>query len=325
MTISCRTLLAAAISICALHTAPALSQTNFPDRPLHIVVPTGPGGITDVLARTFAQKMTEAWGQPVVVDNKPGGGGVIASQELLKAPADGYTLTMGIPAHVINPMIMPHVPYELEKDLMPVTMLAKVYNVIAVHPSVPANNLAEFVALAKENPKRFSYGSSGIGQSTHLSGELLKSVAGFDMAHVPYNGPAQATRDAVAGHLPVVILTASLLAPQIKSGNLKAIAVTGTTRSPVLPDVPTVAESGYPSYDVSGVVGLMVRAGTPRMIVDKIAAEVARIVEMPDIRKRLIEAGADPVASTPEQYSEYLKAETVRWAPVVQKAGLKID
>ncbi len=317
-----------ALAACAAMTtaaAPALAQGSYPDRTIRFVVPAGPGGITDVLARTFGQKMTEAWGQQVIVDNKAGGGGIIASQELMKAPADGYTLTMGILSHVINPMIMSKVPYDFERDFIPVTMMARVSNVISVHPSVPAKDLKELVALAKASPGKYAYGSSGNGQSTHLGGELLKSVAGIDIIHVPYKGAAPAMTDALAGQIPILVDSVLTTAPQAKAGKLRALAVTGPRRSPALPDVPTAAEAGFPSYEASGWIGLIVRAGTPREVVNKLAAEFARIAKLPDVQQKLTEAGGDLFTNTPDEYAAYIRAENAKWAPVVKKANMKVD
>lgn len=303
----------------------AWAQANYPDRPIRFVVPAGPGGITDVLARTFGQKLHEAWGQQVIVDNKAGGGGIIASQELMKAPADGHTLTMGILSHVINPMIMAKVPYDFERDFIPVTLMARVSNVISVHPSVAARDLKELVALAKAQPGKLSYASSGNAQSTHLAGELLKSVAGVDIVHVPYKGAAPAMMDAVAGQVPVIVDSTLTTAPQVRAGKLRALAVTAARRSPALPDVPTVAEAGFPSYEASGWVGLIVRAGTPRPVVDKLAAEFARIARMPEVQQKLAEVGGDLVTNTPDEYAAYIQSEKAKWAPVVRMANMKVD
>jgi tripartite-type tricarboxylate transporter receptor subunit TctC len=320
-----RSLLVLVLSAATLATPTAFAQGAYPDRPIRFVVPAGPGGITDVLARTFGQKLTEAWGQQVIVDNKAGGGGIIASQELMKAPADGYTLTMGILSHVINPMIMSKVPYDFERDFIPVTMMARVSNVISVHPSVPAQNLKELVALAKASPGKYAYGSSGNGQSTHLGGELLKSVAGVDITHVPYKGAAPAMNDALAGQIPILIDSTLTTAPQAKAGKLRPLAVTGPRRSLALPDVPTVAEAGFPGYEASGWIGLIVRAGTPPDIVKKLATEFGRIAQLPDVQQRLKEAGGDLFTNTPEEYQAYIRAEKAKWDPVVKQAGMKVD
>lgn len=300
-------------------------QQEYPSRPIEFIVPAGPGGITDTLARAFGQKVHDDWGQPVIVSNRGGGGGIVASQAALAAPADGYTLTMGILSHVINPMIMSKVPYDFNKDFTPVTMMARVSNVISVHPSVPAKTLAELAALLKADPGKYAYASSGNGQSTHLGGELFKSVAGVDMMHVPYKGAAPAMADVLAGQVPILVDSTVTTAPQARAGKLRPLAVTTASRSAALPDVPTVAESGYPSYEASGWIGLIVRAGTPQPIVDKLAAEFGRITRMPDVRQRLTDAGAELASSTPQEFAAYIEAERAKWEPVIRATGVRAD
>ncbi|MBV7483335.1 tripartite tricarboxylate transporter substrate binding protein [Bordetella sp. BOR01] len=318
-------LVAAATIALATATMPVFAKGPYPNRPIRFIVPAGPGGITDVLVRVFGQEMSEAWGQPVIVENKAGGGGIIASLELLKAPADGYTLTLGILSHVINPMIMREVPFDFDRDFVPVAMMARVSNVISVHPSVPAHDLQELVALIKANPGKYSYGSSGNGQSTHLAGELFKHFAGVDMTHIPYKGSAPAMADALGGQIPVLIDSVLTTAPQARAGKLRALAVTGPNRSPALPDVPTVAEAGFPGYEASGWIGLIVRAGTPREIVGKLATEIARIAKLPEVQQRLSEAGADLFTNSPEEFASYIHSERLKWAPVVKRANMQSD
>lgn len=305
--------------------APIVSGQVYPSRQITIVVGFSAGGSTDIVARLLAEEMRKSWGQPVVVDNRPGAGGNIGAALVAKAKPDGYTLLMGsVGPLAINASLYREMPYDNLKDFTPVSLVVHVPNMLVANPAaMPVNSFAEFVALAKANPGKYFFASTGTGTSSHLSGELLKTMAGVDATHVPYKG-AVALNDLLAGEqVHFMFATIPSVIEFVRAGRLRALAVTSKTRSAAVPDVPTVAESGYPDFEASSWFGLLGPAGLPQDLVAKLYGEVARVLRMPDIRAKLIQLGADPVGSTPDEFAAYLRAETVKWAKVVKASGAK--
>ena len=322
--------LAACVAIAALvlaSTPPASAQTDaYPSKPIRIVVPFPAGGTTDILARAVAQKITEAWGQSVVVDNRPGAGGNIGAELVAKSAPDGYTLLMGtVGTHAINTSLYAKMPFDHVKDFTPVVLVAGVPNVLVVHPSVPAKSVAELVAYAKANPGKLNFASSGSGTSIHLSGELFKTSAGVQMTHVPYKGSAPALTDLMGGQVQLMFDNLPSALPHIKAGKLRALAVTSTVRAPTLPDVPTIAESGFPGFEASSWFGLLAPAGTKPEVVAKLNAEVRKWLETPEAREKLASQGANAAGGTPEDFARHIAAETAKWARVVKESGAKVD
>ncbi len=298
----------------------------YPTKPIRIVVPFPPGGATDLLARDVAQKLTDAWGQSVIVDNRPGAGGNIGSELVAKAAPDGYTLEMGtVGTHAINASLYAKMPYDHVKDFVPIILVAGVPNVLVVNPSVPVNSVAELIAYAKANPGKLNFASSGAGTSIHLSGELFKVMAGVDVTHVPYKGSAPALQDLLGGQVQFMFDNLPPSLPHIKAGKLRALAVTSTTRAPALPDLPTMAESGLPGFEASSWFGLLAPAGTPPAIVAKINAEVAKWLATPEAREKLAKQGANAAGGTSEDFAKHIAAETAKWAKVVKASGAKVD
>jgi tripartite-type tricarboxylate transporter receptor subunit TctC len=298
---------------------------NYPAKAIRIVVPFPPGGATDEAARLIATKMGEHWGQPVVVDNRPGAGGNVGSDIVAKSAPDGYTLVMGVTgSHAINISLYSKMPYDPVKDFVAISQVAVVPNVLVVNPSVPAKNLAELVALAKTEPGKLNYASLGNGTAAHLGMEMLKTAAGIDVTHVPYKGSAPAVADLIAGQVQMMVdgLPSSL--PHVKAGQLRAIALTSLHRSPSLPDLPTIAET-YPGFYADAWSGLFAPKGTPKPIIDKLATEVQRILRLPDVRQKLAALGAEPVGSTPAEFAAHVNREIVKWAKVVKSSGAKVD
>ncbi len=309
----------------ALSAALASAQ-SYPTKPIRIVVPFPPGGATDILARDVAQKLTEAWGQQVIVDNRPGAGGNIGSELVAKSAPDGYTLEMGtVGTHAINASLYAKMPYDHVKDFVPVILVAGVPNVLVVNPAVPVNSVAELIAYAKANPGKLNFASSGSGTSIHLSGELFKVMAGVQMTHIPYKGSAPALQDLLGGQVQLMFDNLPPSLPQIKAGKLRALAVTTATRAPALPDVPTIAEAGLPGFESSSWFGLLAPAGTPPAIVVKLNAEVAKWLATPDAKERLAKQGANAVGGSPEDFEKHIAAETVKWAKVVKDSGARVD
>ena len=302
------------------------SAQAYPTKPIRLVVPFPPGGATDILARDVAQKLTEAWGQQVIVDNRPGAGGNIGSELVAKSAPDGYTLEMGtVGTHAINASLYAKMPYDHVKDFVPVILVAGVPNVLVVNPAVPANSVAELIAYAKANPGKLNFASSGNGTSIHLSGELFKFMAGVQMTHVPYKGSAPALQDLIGGQVQLMFDNLPPSLPQIKAGKLRALAVTSLARAPALPDVPTMAEAGLPGYEASSWFGVLAPAGTPPAIVTKLNAEIARWLATPEAKEKLSKQGANAAGGTPEDFAKHIAAETAKWAKVVKDSGAKID
>ena len=320
-------LVAAAMALVAGVAAPdASAQAAWPSKPIRIVVPFPPGGTTDILARAAAQKMTEAWKEQAVIDNRPGAGGNIGAELVAKAPADGYTMLMGtVGTHAINASLYAKMPYDHVKDFAPVILVAAVPNVMVVHPSVPAATVAEFIAWAKANPGKVNFASSGSGTSIHLAGELFKTQTGLAMTHVPYKGSAPAIADLIGGQVQVMFDNLPSALPQIRGGKLRALAVTSRERANALPDVPTVAESGLPGFEASSWFGLLAPTGTPREVVVRVNAEIARWLASSDAKDKLASQGAIAAGGTPEDFVSHIAAETAKWQKVVRESGAKVD
>jgi tripartite-type tricarboxylate transporter receptor subunit TctC len=309
----------------ALVAALACAQT-YPTKPIRLVVPFPPGGATDILARDVAQKLTEAWGQSVIVDNRPGAGGNIGSELVAKSAPDGYTLEMGtVGTHAINASLYAKMPYDHVKDFTPVILVAGVPNVLVVNPALPANSVAELIAYAKANPGKLNFASSGNGTSIHLSGELFKVMAGVQITHIPYKGSAPALQDLLAGQVQMMFDNLPPSLPQIKAGKLRALAVTSLARAPALPDVPTLAESGLPGFEASSWFGILAPAGTPAPIVAKLNAEIAKWLATPEAKEKLSKQGANAAGGTPDDFAKHIATETAKWAKVVKDSGAKID
>ncbi|OHE89573.1 MAG: hypothetical protein A3G75_13640 [Verrucomicrobia bacterium RIFCSPLOWO2_12_FULL_64_8] len=305
--------------------APAFSQ-QYPTRPVRFVVPFSPGGSTDTLARTLGQKLSEALGQQVVVDNRPGGNGDIGMLIVARAPADGHTIVLGYIANLaIAPSLQAKMPYDPVKDYAPITQPASSPNVLTAHPSVQAKSLKELVALAKAKPGQLSFASTGVASVGHLTGELINNLAGIRLTHVPYKGSGQAVTDILGGHVHVMFSGFSSTLAHIKSGKLRALAVTGPKRSNALSDVPTIAEQGFPGVEATAWYGVLAPAGTPRPFVARLHGELVKILKLPDVVQRLEGLGFELVGSTPEQFGAYIKSETAKWAKVVKASGAKPD
>jgi tripartite-type tricarboxylate transporter receptor subunit TctC len=310
----------------ALWAAQAVQAQNYPVKPIRLIVPFTPGGTSDILGRAVGQKLSEAWGQPVIVDNVAGAGGSVGADRVAKAAPDGYTLLMGhIGTLAVNPAIYPKLPYDPVKNFTPVAWVASVPNVLAVHPSVPAKSLKELVALAKAKPGQLNYGSGGNGSAAHLATEYLKLQSQTSMVHVPYRGTAPAMADLVAGQIQLVFTGAPAVLPFVKSGQLRALAVSSSKRLETLPDVPTVAESGYKGFEADQWYGIVAPAGTPPDIVNKLNAQINKALESSELKARLQSEGAIAMPSSPEAFGALIVREIARWKPVVKAAQIKAD
>jgi tripartite-type tricarboxylate transporter receptor subunit TctC len=314
----------AAISAAAAQSAPP--TTNYPTKPIRLVITYPPGGNTDLVGRAVAQKLTEAWSQQVIVDNRGGAGGVLGTVIARQAAADGYTLLLGTSAGmVLNPLLMRKIPYDPLQDFAPVSLVIVLPQLLVVNPSLPARNIKEFIALAKAKPGQLNFGSSGVGTPNHLGGEMLKAMAGIDIVHVPYKGGAASITDLIAGQVQLVISSAPSVVPHVRNSRLRALAIGGAKRSPALPEVPTVAESGVPGYEYTTWYGIFVPAKTPASIVAKLNAEIVRMLADPQMSQRFQSQGGDPASSTPAQLAAYMKQETERWKRVIKTAGIRIE
>ena len=312
------------IGAIALVSAGVASAQTYPSRPIRWVAPFPPGGTTDIVARIVAERLTEALGQQVSLDNRPGAGGNIAAEIVAKAPPDGYTVLTGFPGLAINPSLYAKMSYDPLKDLAPVILISSAPLLMVVHPALPAKTVKELIALAKRRPGELLFPSAGNGSSSHLGGELFKASAGIDIQHVPYKGSMQGMVDLISGRMQLMVNPLPEMIPFVESGKLRAIAVTGLNRSAVMPDLPTVAET-LPGFEVTTWNGLMAPAATPKDIIAKLNTEVVKLLKVPATAKRMNEIGLDTIASTPEQFAEHLRKETVKWAKVVKAAGARID
>jgi len=317
-------------SLAALALAPlALSgpaQAAFPERSVRIVVPFPAGGSNDVIARLVAQSLTEQWGQPVVVENRAGAGGNVGAEVVARAPADGYTLLLAAPGPlVVNQTLYSKLNYDPAKDLKPIALIASVPIVLAVNPKVEAKSVADLIALAKAQPGKINFGSSGNGSTNHLAGELLKDLAKIDIVHVPYRGAAPAMNDLIAGHIPMMFDNMPAMKPQVAAGTVRALAVAGATRSKLFPELPTMIEAGVPSFEASAWFGLVAPAATPADVTKTITAGVEKALQNADMVKKLAELGAEPGNLTGDAFSDFLKAETAKWGKVVKDSGAHVD
>jgi tripartite-type tricarboxylate transporter receptor subunit TctC len=306
-------------------TAMAVHAQSYPSKPIKIVVPYPPGGFNDTLGRTLAAKFTESWGQPAVVENKPGANTLIGSDYVAKAPPDGYTLLIVAFPFAVTPSLIRNMPYDTMKDFAPVALAAQSPNLLVVNPSLPVKTVGELIALAKAKPNSLSYASTGNGSSNHISMELFKSLAGVQIVHIPYKGSAPAVTDLLGGQVHLMFDNVPNVLPHVKAGKLTALGQTGTKRSPLIADIPTVAEAGVPGYEVTVWFGLVAPAGTPREVIQKLNSEVLRILAMPDVRERFLAQGVEPVGSTPEQFADHIRAQMTKWAKVVADAGVKAE
>ena len=298
----------------------------YPAKPIRFVVPYPAGGPLDTVARLLGQKVSESTKQPVIVDNKPGAGGNIGADAVAKASADGYTILMGaVATHAINPTLYSSIPYDAIKDFVPVTQVASAPNVLVVNPAVPASSVREFIAYAKANPGKLNFGSGSTGSAGHLAGELFKTMAGVDMTHVPYKGAAPAMTDLIGGQIQLMFDNLASSLAQVRAGKIKALAVTTAKRSALAPELPTIAESGLPGFDISTWFGIFVPAGTPRDVVERLHGEFTKALAMPDIREKMLVLGAEPVASRPEEFAAYIRAEADKYTRVIRASGAKAD
>jgi tripartite-type tricarboxylate transporter receptor subunit TctC len=312
----------------AIGSGAALAQTaaTFPAKPVRFIAPFPPGGSTDLLARLVAIKLTEAWGQQVTVENRGGAGGTIGVELAARAAPDGYTIVMGhVGTFGFNPTLYPKLPYDAIRDFAPITVLATVPNGMAVHPSLPVKTARDFVALAKAKPGELLYASGGSGSASHLAGEYFKLLTKIDMVHVPYKGTGPAMISMISGQTTMTITGMVALMPHVKSNRLKLLGVATMKRLSIMPDIPTINESGVPGYDANQWYGVLTQAAVPRDIIAKLHADIVKVLARPDVKERLAADGAEAVANTPEQFAAHIKAEIARWAPVVKASGAKPD
>ncbi len=298
---------------------------EYPSKPIRIIVPFPASSATDIVARTFGQKLSEKWGQPVVIDNRPGAGGNLGTDLAAKAPADGYTLLMGTVANAISASLYTKLNYDFVKDFTPVTLVAITPLVLVANPEVPASNIKELIAYAKAKPGQLNFGSGGVGTSNHLAGEMFKSMTGTKMTHVPYKGTPAAYTDLLAGQVSLMFDNIVAAMPNIKAGKLKPIAVTSAKRAAALPNVPTIGEAGLPGFEAVSWLGVMVPAGTPKEIIAKLHDEIVAILRMPEVKERLAASGAELVGNTPEQFAAWIRNETAKWSKAVKDSGARVD
>ena len=314
---------AATLAALACVSLSAGAQSAYPAKPIRVIDAYPPGGSTDIIARLVGPKFQEMHGQPWIIENRGGASGIIGADVAAKAAPDGYTLLIFSGNHAIHPAFYKNMPYDALKAFTPITWMSDTVMVLAAHPSVPAKTVKELIAAAKRTPGKLNFGSAGAGSATHMTGELLKIMAGLDMTHIPYKGGAPAALAAISGEVDIVTLTMPVAAPHVKRGALRALAVTRSKRSNAMPQLPTVAESGLAGFAVNNAAGLVAPTGTPREAIVKVQQAVAKILAMPDVRDKLLAIGMEPVGNTPEQYGEYLRSEVAKWHKVVKASGIE--
>jgi tripartite-type tricarboxylate transporter receptor subunit TctC len=318
--------------LCLLFASAAFSLSSetlaqaYPSRPVRIIVPFPAGGIADVFARIIAFRLNEAWGQPVVVENRAGAGGNIGAEQVAKAPGDGYTVLMGnIGTQAVNVSLFRNLPYDPVKDFTPVALVVESESLLALHPSVGANTVAELIALARAQPGKLSYGSAGPGTAGHLAGELFKSMARVEITHVPYKGAVPAITDLLAGQTSMVFGTMPTMLPHVKAGKLKGLAVLGASRSAAAPELPTLAEAGLPGFEVTNWIGVFGPAGMPSAVTAKLNAGIIAVMRTPEVQQRLLTEGARFTPTTPEQFAAFVNAETAKWGKLIRDVGIRVD
>jgi len=317
-------LLASLVAL-ALPAAQALAQKSYPNKAIRMIVPFAPGGSNDIMGRLVAAKWTESMGQQVVVDNRPGASGIVGTDLAAKAAPDGYTVLVMSLTFTVNPSIRSKLPYDTEKDLVPVTLIASAPLILVVHPSLPVKSVKEFIAYAKANPGRLNFGSGGPGSTPHLAGEMFKNMAGLEMTHVPYKGGGPALADLLGGQIQLMLENIPSTLPFVKSGKLRVLAVTSKMRSPTVPDLPTLDEAALKGYELTGWNGLFVPRGTPRVIVNQLHAETVKALAARDVKERLAAMSAEPGGESPEKFAVFVKAEIRKWAKIAKEAGLKVE
>ncbi|MCC6533039.1 MAG: tripartite tricarboxylate transporter substrate binding protein [Burkholderiales bacterium] len=313
---------AAAVAAALVLSMPQAGAQPYPVKPVRVVDAYPPGGTTDWLARLIGPKFVESKGQPWTVENRPGAQGIIGIQYVAKAPADGYTLLMFTASQAIHSSYYKNLPYDLVRDFAPITLATMTINVLLVHPTVPARNVRQLIALAKARPGQLEYASAGLGSQNHLAVELLKFMTGTDMTHIPYKSTQSAVTDILSGRIAFMFGPVSTFLPHIQSGRIRPIAIGSAKRSNALPDVPTVAESGVPGYQTTNSTGVLAPAGTPKQIVSELNTEIVRILNLPDVRQRLIASGAEPLGTSAEEFGDYLRAESAKWGKLIKDIKL---
>ena len=309
---------------CAAATVTAAAQ-DYPSKPIRFIVPFAPGGGNDILGRVVAQKLNEAFNVPVVVDNRGGAGGTIGTDLTAKAPPDGYTMLINNVSLAVNVTLYPKLPYDTLKDLEPVTLVGRQPNILVVHPTLPAKSVKELLALARAKPQQLTYGSGGIGSSSHLATELLKLTAKIEIVHVPYKGMGPALIDLMSGQTQLIMATMASALPFVRSGRVRALAVTPAKRVPVVPDVPTMIEAGVPGFDYSTWYGLLLPAGTPQPVVTRLHEAMRRILGATDVKEKFGSQGVEPAVTTPPEFKAYLKSEVARWGKVIKASGARVN
>src|ERR1041384_4679561 len=316
-----RAAFAVALALCAL----AASAQSYPTHPVKVIVPYGVGGPADLYGRFIAAKLQDALGQPFVVEDRPGGGSIVGTDAAAKSPPDGYTLLVMSNTHTVNEPLVPKKPFDLMRDFAPITPLNYSELLMVIHPSVPANNLREFIALAKAKPGTLNYASSGTGTPYHMAGELFKAMAGVDIVHVPHKASGEARNAVIGGHVQMMFDAITTMAQNVKAGQVRALGTTGTKRSELTPDIPTIAEAGVPGYEATIWIGIMAPAGTPKDIVEKLNSEINKVIAQSDVKEAWAKQGAVPMPMTAAEFDKYLRADIEKWAKVVKVSGIKVN